>query len=530
MSGSTRHRVGRAAPAGLVLAAVVAAGAGHAQVSQVSPGIAAVPSPATPPPVVTQSVPSSVPLPQTSQGGRIAPFPNADPPAPVSTPGVTPLPGSLPANRSTVTGSQTGAAATRSGPVDPSGSGRPTGSPLPPPPVAAGGMDIVTAYDLGEHNDATWKSALAERDANRQVADQSIAGFLPTAGYSYQNIPTETGSRHVVTVTQPVVSFGALATFRQRKPRRGFANATLQVRAQDLATRLMTAVADIIKSTEASILNDARIDSLRVQSERAERLYKRGLGTITDARDIEVRYEQALANRVLMKSDQLAAEARMRSITGVPTPENAFALPATLGPIILASVDTYLAQQEKDNPAIEAARDNERISKLESDRIRGSFLPTVGVSATYSRYQGVSDSYVGLSVNAPLNGSTFFMAGAARATARRSVEDRRQVEEKARTELSRLHALIDGGREALAINAKAIEAAKLSVEANTKSYEGGVRTNVDVVNAIQTQFEVQNAYVQSATALATNYLSLLLLSGEDPADALAAVQKFLLAR
>jgi protease secretion system outer membrane protein len=211
-------------------------------------------------------------------------------------------------------------------------------------------------------------------------------------------------------------------------------------------------------------------------------------------------------------------------------PDKAFALPAELGPIELSSVDGYLARQEEDNPAIEAARASERISKLESDRIRASFLPTVGVSATYSRYRGVNDSFVGLSVNAPLNGGTFFQASAARSTARGAYEQRRVTEEKARTELARLYAMVDGGRQALTISAKAIEAAKLSVEANSKSYEGGVRTSVDVVNAIQTRFEVQSAYVQSAAVIATNYLNLLLLAGEDPEDALAAVQKFLLAR
>jgi outer membrane protein TolC len=193
-------------------------------------------------------------------------------------------------------------------------------------------------------------------------------------------------------------------------------------------------------------------------------------------------------------------------------------------------VDSYLARQAEENPAIEASRANERISKLESDRIRGSFLPVVGVSATYSRYQGVNDTFVGLSVSAPLNGGTFFQASAAKSTARRAYEERRQTEERARTELARLYAMVTGGRQALTISAKAIEAAKLSVEANSKSYEGGVRTSVDVVNAIQTRFEVQSAYVQSATVLATNYLNLLLLAGEDPEEALAAVQKFLLAR
>lgn len=403
----------------------------------------------------------------------------------------------------------------------------PTRAPVTMP---ASGLDLVSAYDLGQNNDATFRAALAERDTNRQVANQTIAGYLPTAGYSYQNIPTEAGARHVVTVTQPVISLSGLAMLRQRGPRRRYADATMLVRAQDLATRLLTAVTDIIKASEATTLNDARVDALKIQSDRADRLYKRGLGTITDARDIEVRYEQGLANRALLKSDQIAAEARLRSITGISVPDKAFALPAELGPIELSSVDNYLARQEEENPAIEAARASERISKLESDRIRASFLPTVGVSATYSRYRGVNDSFVGLSVNAPLNGGTFFQASAARSTARGAYEQRRVTEEKARTELARLYAMVDGGRQALTISAKAIEAAKLSVEANSKSYEGGVRTSVDVVNAIQTRFEVQSAYVQSAAVIATNYLNLLLLAGEDPEDALAAVQKFLLAR
>jgi len=131
------------------------------------------------------------------------------------------------------------------------------------------------------------------------------------------------------------------------------------------------------------------------------------------------------------------------------------------------------------------------------------------------------------SVTAPIDAGSN-MAG--NATVRRSFEERRLVEERARTELERLHALVDGGRQALAINAKAIAAAELSVEANSRSYEGGVRTNVDVVNAIQTVFEVKNAYVQAATTLATNYLNLQLLAGVDPEDALATTQAFLLAR
>lgn len=508
------------------LGAMIAfAPAAFAQSTTPEAGISAVPSPTPPPPVVTPSRPATLPLPQTTEGGRVASFPTADPPAAPSVPGPLPLAGTLPANRSIIPG-----AARSASPAAPIGPVPQKGRRATQESIAAGGLDILSAYELGERNDATFRAALAEHDANREIANQTIAGYLPTAGYNYQNIPTESGARHVLSVTQPLVSLSGIATLRQRAPRRRYAEATLQVRAQDLATRLITAVTDIIKANEATTLNDVRINSLKQQSDRADRLYKRGLGTVTDARDIEVRYEQALANRALLKSDQIAAAARMRSITGAPPPDKAFLLPPQFGPIELSSVDAYLARQEEDNPALAAARETEHISKLESDRIRGSFLPTVGVSATYTRYQGQNQSYVGLSVNAPLNGGTFFEASQAAATKRRSYEERRQTEEKARTELQRLHALVDGGYQALLISAKAIESAKLSVEANSKSYEGGVRTSVDVVNAIQTQFEVQNAYVQSATTLAENYLNLLLLAGEDPEDSLQAVQKFLLAR
>jgi protease secretion system outer membrane protein len=67
----------------------------------------------------------------------------------------------------------------------------------------------------------------------------------------------------------------------------------------------------------------------------------------------------------------------------------------------------------------------------------------------------------------------------------------------------------------------------LSVEANTKSFEGGVRTTIDVVNAIQTLYTVRSTYVTSATQVAVNLLTLLLVSGDDTADAMDVTQKFL---
>ena len=93
-----------------------------------------------------------------------------------------------------------------------------------------------------------------------------------------------------------------------------------------------------------------------------------------------------------------------------------------------------------------------------------------------------------------------------------------------------LSALVNAGQRALNISRKAINSAELSVQATRKSYEGGVRTNVDVVNAIQTVFEVKSQYVTSATTVADNMLNMLLLAGVEPTEALTTTQRFLLGK
>ena len=532
-------------PAGVVLALALTMNGNHAvaqeggisapaipdsasagQGSGMPSGVAGVPSSRVPPPVTVDRVPSSPALPQPTLGGRYEQFP---------LPTTTPLTNQAPANP---VPSRPAPPETRLGDTPeagPTSADAATRAPVQGPPAPGrrriaqpGELDLVNAYAMGRDNDPTYRAAIAERDVNRETAGQTITAYLPQASYSYNNIPTEGGARHVATVTQPILSVSGLATLKQRGPRRAYADATLEVRAQDLATRTMTAAADIIRATEAIVLNDARIDAFRVQSQRSDRLYQSGQGTVTDARDIAVRYEQSLANRILLRSDLIAASARLRSIIGAPIPEGAFRLPEQFGPVVLDLADVYLQRQGSANPQVEAARQTERINVLEARRVRGSIFPVVGASATYTRRNDLTDSYVGLSVSAPLNAASLFQLGAANATVRRSFEERRQVEERARTELERLYALVDGGRQALAINAKAIAAAELSVQANTRSYEGGVRTSVDVVNAIQTVFEVKNAYVQAATTLAINYLNLQLLAGIPPEDSLAATQRFLL--
>jgi protease secretion system outer membrane protein len=396
--------------------------------------------------------------------------------------------------------------------------------------VPAEAIDLVEAWDLARKHDPQFQAARAERDINLATASQSLAAYLPQAQYQMTNLPQENLTRQVVTVTQPIISVDRYALLRQRAPRKDFAEATFDVREQNLAQRTLKAVIDLIRSTESLRLNVAKIDALREQSQRAEKLYQAGQGTLTDARDIAVRYEQAQANQVILESEQGAAANRFEALTGVKADPAEFRLPEQHASVPLNDAETYLAALRESNPQIRAAIDAERIGRLDVLRARGSVLPTVGFSASYSRAGGNDNSFVGLSITAPLNAGGIFQVRAASAAARRSSEERRQTQERTRVDFERLYSLVQGGQRSLASTRRAVEAGELSVEANKKSYEGGVRSNVDVVNSIQVLFEVKNQYVVSATNVAENLLDMQLLAATDPRVALATTQSFLFRR
>jgi protease secretion system outer membrane protein len=181
----------------------------------------------------------------------------------------------------------------------------------------------------------------------------------------------------------------------------------------------------------------------------------------------------------------------------------------------------------QNSPSILAARYSERVAELDVQRATGSLLPTFSTSYTASKSAGVENKYSGLVLNLPLGASTFFARQGVQANYLKSKETRRDTEEKARVDVEKLVAQIGTSFESINIQLDAIKAAELSVEANVKSYEGGVRSAVDVLNATQTVFQVKSEYVTAVTSQAENLLALMNLTTTIPDDALRASYKYL---
>jgi protease secretion system outer membrane protein len=393
----------------------------------------------------------------------------------------------------------------------------------------ANAMDLLADFGKAVTYDPTYQTALAEFKGNEAAAVQSYAAYTPSGSYNNQRIQTDISNRTTFTISQPLLDYGALSTFRQAEPKRGFAEATLVLKQQDLALRLLKAANAIVLANENIKLNHSKIVALEHQFEAAKKKLELGQGTITDQRDIEVKAAQARSAQIGYKNQLITAVKQYAAITGETPRVQDFVLPEKHNAVAIRPLQEYLDKAMQNGATIWAAKYSERIAELDVDKATSSLLPTFSASYTDTKSSGFTNRYTGVVMNLPLGASTIFARQGVQANHLKAKEATRDAQEKAKVEVDRLRSLIETTFEALSIQRDAIKAAELSVQANEKSYEGGVRSAVDVLNAAQTVFQVKSDYVTAVTTQAENLMNIHNLTHPNPTDALQAISDFLLA-
>jgi protease secretion system outer membrane protein len=186
-----------------------------------------------------------------------------------------------------------------------------------------------------------------------------------------------------------------------------------------------------------------------------------------------------------------------------------------------------MMQASANNPGLIVARQNERIAEIGVTRAKGAWLPTVAASATRTKTSVASNSYVGVALAFPLSAGSYYQVSGAVASATRAAESARDVEQKTKLEVQRLRDLVEAGRYETEIRMESIRSAELSVEANEKSFSGGIRTRLDILNSIQTLYQTKEEYLNATVTLAENLLGLYLQMAMPIPDALKQVQSVL---
>jgi protease secretion system outer membrane protein len=77
------------------------------------------------------------------------------------------------------------------------------------------------------------------------------------------------------------------------------------------------------------------------------------------------------------------------------------------------------------------------------------------------------------------------------------------------------------------VRVEAINASELSLDANEQSFKGGVRTKLDVLNALQALFQARADYASAQLRLGETFLSLLTVSATDADESLKQINDLL---
>lgn len=362
--------------------------------------------------------------------------------------------------------------------------------------------------------DAQYAAQRATVDGRRLQARQAGSAFLPSASAGYSRTDASGSGARSLSVVQPLLSYDRYLTLQQSEPLAALAQAEARQADNDLLLRVHTAMAEIVRQREAIRSLGVQIDGLQEQYRRALRLRELGQGTVTEVSDFEVRVAVAQGNRVNQQTALQTAVRGFTLLTGL-TPDVAklqLVLPQTGQEPADAQAAAAVARESSPGPV--SARLNLALTGIAARRVKAQYLPEVTFQAGYSQSAGasaVTQSRFGFNLSVPLSAGGYYQFQQAAIDLVRGQEGLRFAEESAASDAARLHQTVAALAEEVVIRKRALAGARLAVDANLKSYLGGVKSNIDVVTSYQILADAEVALVGSELARSEARLRLALL-------------------
>lgn len=397
--------------------------------------------------------------------------------------------------------------------------------------MPATGGSLLQDFERARLFDPDYATALTEDESARLNARIASMAFFPRAQFSATQLDNESEPRQTIAISQPLLDAGRWYIRQEAEPRRRAADAALHARTNALAIDVYRAVGDYVREREKLKLSDATIATLTNEVEAAEHRFERGVGTVTDVYDTRLRLAEARAERLARQSALDAARRQYASMIGDYPDQEAYRPRLEQGPVTIPEVAELLAQGMANNPQIESTRINIELTDLNRRRNRAEYFPSLNARAQRSWSDGSQGSSSGLvlSLDLPLDAGRAFQGRSAALDGQRARQEARATEQRLELEILRLHSAFYSTQARLATLREAIAAAELSVAASERSFEGGVRSKLDVINAILALERARANEIEALIDFGEIWLTLQLRAAVDFIEALARIQAHIFA-
>ncbi|WP_350112371.1 TolC family outer membrane protein [Nitrosomonas sp.] len=405
-------------------------------------------------------------------------------------------------------------------------------------------MSLLDAYEAALQHDPTYRSAYHENEAGQQAEAIGLASLLPNlsithtqnkssgtitgktqTGQSVSDVVTFDSQISSLTLRQPLINLEAVASYRIGKAQADSSRAKFTGRSQQLIVRLVEAYVETLLAQDHVKLAEAQLVSLEELKRVNERMLIKGEGTTTDVLETQSKHAIAQA-RVIEANDELeGAQLKLEAIIGQKINQldrlsDAFNTRA----IQLQDYDNWYALALERNAELVTQRHAVTSGKEEIRKSFAGHTPRVDLVASLSknnrgsfitRNQDAELGTIGVEVNFPLyaGGRVNALTAQAKANHARAEADLDAVTDKVLVELKKQYNLLKSGIKKIESLELAVKSAELLVDATEKSIRGGIRINLNLLDAQQQLYTAHRDLSRARFDYLLAYLRLQLAAG-----------------
>lgn len=414
-------------------------------------------------------------------------------------------------------------------------------------------MSLLDAYEAALQHDPIYRSALHENEAGQQAEIIGRAGLLPSLTVTHaQNknsgtLDTANGSQPLnfdgqvstLTLRQPLFNLEAIAGYQQGKARADSSRAKFLGHGQELLVRVVEAYVETLLAQDRVSIAETELAALEELKRVNERMLQKGEGTTTDVLETQSKHALAQAKIIEAKDEleiaQLKLEALIgQKITQLVRLDDAFSSHTIQLP---DGYDTWQALALEQNAELATQRHNVVSGKEEIKKNHAGHLPRVDLVASLQKNkrgsfvtQGLDAEFgtIGIEVNMPI-----YSGGRVNALTTQAVANHARAEaeldaatDKVLVELRKQYNLLISSVKRIESLELAVKSAELLVEATQKSIRGGVRINLNLLDAQQQLHTSRRDLAQARYNYMLAYLRLQLAAGTLAFDDLRKVASY----
>lgn len=420
---------------------------------------------------------------------------------------------------------------------------------------AASAADLIQIYRDAAANDAQYASARNQLLAGRERLPQGLSLLMPqlSASVSDSQVNLQVTLRppfssftttynqlaYTLSLTQPLFRWSNYQQYQQGRLAVLQSQAQFAQAQQDLIVRVVQAYFDVLYAQDSINYIVSQKAAISEQLASAKRNFEVGTTTITDTNEAQAKYDLAVAQEILSRSNLDIARAALQQIIGkVPGDLAPLLHDVQLSPPQPAEIGPWVASAEQQNYVVAQSRASLEIARRQIQVNRAGHYPTLDLVASRSYNNGATQitpvtvqtsNSIGLQLSVPIfsGGYTSSKVREGIALADKAEND---LDYARRTAAQNARQAYFGVTSGLA-QVRALQAAEVSSQSalasNNLGYQVGVRINIDVLNAQQQLYSTQRDLARARYDTLLNGLRLKSAAGALTEDDLMRINALL---